>query len=82
MRHLLQRHPFPVVAHFRDVLVVTYACPAKLLEPLVHPGLTLDVLADPHEPLGFLAVAMVDVDRLRPAGRGCCSSRRARRRRC
>jgi SAM-dependent methyltransferase len=60
---LLRRHPFPVVAHFDDSLVLTYALPASVLEPLLPPGLTLDT----HNGFGFLAVAIVQTRRLRPA---------------
>jgi hypothetical protein len=63
MRHLLQRHPIPVKAWFRHSLVLTYALPAQLLTPLLPPGLMLDTF----EGFGFLAVAMVQTQRLRPA---------------
>ncbi|MBI4606931.1 MAG: DUF2071 domain-containing protein, partial [Planctomycetes bacterium] len=63
MLYLLKRHPFPVVASFRDVLVLTYAFPREVLEPLLGPGLTLDALRG----LGFLAVALVQTEGLRPA---------------
>jgi hypothetical protein len=36
--HLLRRHPFPVVAHFDTSLVLTYAFPARVLEPLLPPA--------------------------------------------
>lgn len=57
-----KRHPIAVQAHFRHVLVLTYAYPAEVLEPLVPPGLQLDT----HNGLSFLAVAMVQTCRLRP----------------
>lgn len=63
MRHLLQRHPFRVKAWFRHSLVLTYALPAELLEPLLPPGLMLDTF----EGFGFVAVAMVQTRALRPA---------------
>lgn len=63
MRHLLQRHPIPVKAWFRHSLVLTYALPERLLMPLLPPGLMLDTF----EGFGFLAVAMVQTRRLRPA---------------
>src|SRR5205823_13679361 len=44
-------------------LVLTYAFPRELLEPLLPPGLTLDTYGE----LGFLAVAMVQTEALRPA---------------
>ncbi len=63
MLHLLKRHLVPVVAHFEQVLVLTYAFPQELLAPLLPPGLELDT----HDNLGFLAVAMVQTKALRPA---------------
>lgn len=63
MRHLLQRHPFPVKAWFDHSLVLTYALPAESLVSLLPPGLILDTF----EGFGFLAVAMVQTRRLRPA---------------
>lgn len=63
MRHLLKRHLLPIRAHFRDCLVVTYAFPRDLLEPLLPPGLTLDT----HGEMGFVAVALVQTEKLRPA---------------
>lgn len=63
MRHLLQRHPIPVKAWFRHSLVLTYALPASVLEPLLPPGLVLDTFAE----FGFVAVAMVQTRGLRPA---------------
>jgi hypothetical protein len=64
MFHRMKRHPFPVVAHFRHALVLTYAFPERLLAPLLPPGLSIDA----HHGLGFLAIAMVQTERLRPAG--------------
>lgn len=63
MRHLLQRHPLPVRAHFKRSLVLTYALPAETLRSLLPPGLELDE----REGLGFLAIAMVQTEELRPA---------------
>jgi len=59
----LKRHPIPVVARFRRVLVLTYAFPQDLLRPLLPPGLELDTFHD----FGFVAVALVQTERLRPA---------------
>ena len=73
MFHLVKRHPFPVMAHFRHSLVLTYAYPAKLLAPLLPPGLTVDTYGD----CGFLAIALVQAEQLRPSflpqafGRDC-----------
>jgi hypothetical protein len=64
MLHLLKRHPFAMDAFFRRTLVLTYAFPAAALEPLLAPGLTLDTEGG----YGFLAIAMVQTEGLRPAG--------------
>jgi uncharacterized membrane protein YphA (DoxX/SURF4 family)/uncharacterized protein YqjF (DUF2071 family) len=61
-RHVLQRHPLPVRARFEHCLVLTYALPRGVLEPLLPPGLTLDTRGD----WGFAAVAMVQTRGLRP----------------
>ncbi|HSR66853.1 MAG TPA: DUF2071 domain-containing protein [Acidobacteriota bacterium] len=63
MLHLFKRHLIPIKAHFEQVLVLTYAYPRGLLAPLLPPGLELDG----YEGHGFLAVAMVQTRRLRPA---------------
>ncbi len=62
MLHLLKRHPIPIQAFFRHSLVLTYALPQETLRPLLPPGLTLDTF----EEFGFLAIAMVQTERLRP----------------
>jgi hypothetical protein len=59
----LKRHPIPVTAHFRHALVLTYALPRQLLEPLLPPGLSLDTFNE----LGFVAIAMVQTEALRPS---------------
>jgi hypothetical protein len=64
MLHRLKRHPFPIEAHFRTSLVLTYAFPAEVLAPLLPPGLRLYELRG----LGFLAIALVDTEALRPRG--------------
>lgn len=64
MLHLLKRHPLPIRAFFRHTLVLTYAFPERVLEPLLPPGLTLDS----YKGLGFLAIAMVQTEKLRPVG--------------
>jgi Uncharacterized conserved protein (COG2071) len=64
IRQRLQRHPLPVTAFFRHSLVLTYALPEKVLQPLLPPGLVLDSLGK----LAFVAVAMVQTEVLRPAG--------------
>src|SRR5436309_2029472 len=63
MLHLLKRHPFPVTAYFRHSLVLTYAFPAKLLAPLLPTGLVIDS----YREFGFLAIALVQAERLRPS---------------
>lgn len=60
----LKRHPFPVVAHFRRSVVLTYAFPERVLAPLIPRGLQLDTF----EGWGFLAIALVQTEALRPAG--------------
>jgi hypothetical protein len=59
----LKRHPLAVEAHFRHSLVLTYAWPRQVLEPLLPPGLLLDT----HREIGFTAIALVQTERLRPA---------------
>ncbi|HEX4167248.1 MAG TPA: DUF2071 domain-containing protein [Bryobacteraceae bacterium] len=63
MLHLLKRHPFPVKAFFRQSLILTYAFPSHLLQPLLPPGLALDTYGE----YGFLAIALVQAERLRPS---------------
>jgi hypothetical protein len=62
MLYRLKRHPIPVAAFFRHSLVLTYALPQELLWPLLPPGLTLDT----HKGFGFVAIAMVQTESLRP----------------
>jgi hypothetical protein len=64
LRARLRRHPLPIDAHFRDCLTLTYALPEAVLRPLLPPGLELET-AGGH---GFVAVALVRAERLRPAG--------------
>jgi hypothetical protein len=63
MLHLFKRHPFPVKADFGHSLVLTYAFPQTVLQPLLPPGLVLDA----HEGCGFVAIALVETRHLRPA---------------
>jgi hypothetical protein len=60
----LRRHPFPVEAHFRNCLTLTYAVPADVLRPLLPPGLELETVGGN----GFVAIALVQTESLRPAG--------------
>jgi hypothetical protein len=62
MRYLLKRHPLPVTAFFRHCLVLAYAFPHELLRPLLVPGLVLDTYGE----YGFVAIALVQTERLRP----------------
>ena len=62
MLYLLKRHPLPVTAFFRHCLVLAYAFPRDLLRPLLSPGLVLDTYGE----YGFLAIALVQTERLRP----------------
>jgi hypothetical protein len=60
----LRRHPVPIRAFFRHSLVLTYAFPEDVLRPLLPPGLVLDG----YEGSGFLAIALVQTEGLRPVG--------------
>jgi len=62
MLYRLQRHPIPVKAWFRHSLVLTYAFSERILRPLLPPGLELDTFKG----LGFVAIAMVQTEGLRP----------------
>jgi uncharacterized protein YqjF (DUF2071 family) len=63
-REPLRRHPIAVRATLRDCVTLTYAVPAEVLRPLLPPGLELDTVGGN----GFLAVALVQTERLRPDG--------------
>jgi uncharacterized protein YqjF (DUF2071 family) len=58
----LHRHPIAVEAHFRHCLTLTYAVPPDVVRPLLPPGLELDTY-DGH---AFVAVALVQTEKLRP----------------
>lgn len=62
MLYLLKRHPVAVKAYFRDSLVLTYALRPEALEPLLPEGLALDTWRG----CGFLAIALVQTEGLRP----------------
>lgn len=64
LRARLRRHPFAVQAHFRHAVTLTYALPADVLRPLLPPGLELETVGGN----GFVAVALVQTEALRPAG--------------
>lgn len=61
--YILKRHPIAMASYFRHCLVVTYALPAEALAPLLPPGLVLDSFNG----YGFVAVALVQVEKMRPA---------------
>jgi hypothetical protein len=61
--HLLKRHPIPMAAYFRHSLVLTYAFPPEVFQPLLPEGLVLDTFRG-H---AFLAIALVETSRMRPA---------------
>jgi uncharacterized membrane protein YphA (DoxX/SURF4 family) len=63
LRARLKRHPLPIDAHFRDCLTLTYAIPEKILAPLLPPGLELETVNGQ----GFVAVALVQTEDLRPS---------------
>jgi len=60
----LHRHPFAVEAFFRHSLVLTFAYPEELLRELLPSCLRVDA----YEGQGFLAIALVQTESLRPAG--------------
>lgn len=64
LRARLRRHPVPIRATLRECVTLTYAAPAAVLRPLLPPGLELDTVGDN----GFVAVALVQTERLRPDG--------------
>jgi Uncharacterized conserved protein (COG2071) len=63
MLHWLKRHPIPVKAYFRHVLVLTYAFAPEVLEPLLPNGLVLDT----WHGCAFLAIALVQTEEMRPS---------------
>lgn len=63
--HFLKSHPFPVEAHFEKSLVITFAVPKEDLQDLLPYPLELDTFEDKW---GFVAVAMVQTQDLRPKG--------------
>src|SRR5687768_2279817 len=64
LRARLRRHPIPIEAHFEECLTLTYALPAGVLHPLLPPGLEIETFNG----YGFVAVALVQANSLRPAG--------------
>lgn len=60
----LRRHPVPIHARLQNCLTLTYAVPADVLRRLLPPGLELETVSG----YGFVAVAVVQANSLRPAG--------------
>ncbi len=60
----IKHHPFPVVARFERAVAASFAFPEAVLRPLVPDDLEIDT----YEGFGFLTVAMVWTNKLRPAG--------------
>ena len=50
MLQALRRHPLPMRTRFGHSLVLTYALPPAVLEPLLPPGLALDTYTGPTAP--------------------------------
>ncbi len=65
MLAFLKNHPFAVEAFFESSLVLTYALPVSVLEPLIPPQLELDIFQDQWV---FIAIAIVKTRNLRPKG--------------
>lgn len=61
----LKNHPFGVNAYFDHSLVLTYALPKERLQALLPPCFAVDSFKDKW---GFVALAVVKTNRLRPAG--------------
>lgn len=62
MLYPMKRHPVAIKAFFRHSLVLTYALRPESLEPLLPQGLALDTWRG----RGFLAIALVQTEGLRP----------------
>lgn len=65
MMQRLHDHPFTVHAHFKHSATLTFAVPSSQLQPFVPECLQLDTFDDKW---GFLAVAMVQTEAMRPIG--------------
>jgi hypothetical protein len=61
----LKNHPFAVEAFFESSLVLTFAVPKAQLQTMIPRCLELDTL---HNEWAFVAVALVETTKLRPAG--------------
>ena len=65
MLAFLKNHPFAVEAFFKSSLVLTFAVPKELIQPLIPECLQLDLFDDKW---AFIAIAMVQTEDLRPKG--------------
>jgi hypothetical protein len=65
MFSFLKNHPFAVEAHFESSIVLTFAIEKQKLQHLIPPCLELDTFNDRY---GFVAVALVQTNALRPKG--------------
>lgn len=63
--NFLKRHPFEVEAYFENSTVLTFAIPKEDLQHLIPECLELDTFRDEW---GFIAIALVQTDNLRPKG--------------
>lgn len=59
----LGKHPFAIKAHFKESLVLTYSMPLENLRHLIPDCLEIDSY---QERYGFIAVALVQTENLRP----------------
>lgn len=60
---LPRNHPLAMTTRFRRAVVLTFAFPRSMLAGLVPASLALETVDD----LGFVAIALVDMEHLRPA---------------
>lgn len=65
MLETLKNHPFAVETFFKKSIVLTFAIPKEELENLLPDCLELDTYDDKY---AFIAVAMVETEKLRPKG--------------
>lgn len=65
MLSLLKNHPFAIQAFFENSLVLTYALPAEVLQPLIPAPLEMELFQDKW---AFVALAVVKTQGLRPKG--------------
>jgi hypothetical protein len=65
MLSFIKNHPFAVEAFFKRSVVLTFTIPKEQLQPLIPECLQLDLFDDKW---GFIAIAMVQTEDLRPKG--------------